>query len=236
MTTPTLDGEGIDPQVCNDLSPGILRRQIDESVAKFIGRITQRVPAFSAVKIDGQRLYEKARAGEPIKRPERQIEIRRINVVDYSEPMLTIEVACSSGTYIRSLAEDIGDALGCGAFVNRLTRTAAGSLSLNDALTIEQVINLHVEGRLSESLLRYDQVLDYSSVVIRDDYRDRILSGQELTGEYIYKIAEPFCPGDTITLKDTSGAALAVGRANFGTDLLPGGDDARMFTYLRVLN
>lgn len=98
----------------------------------FLGKITQTPPRFSAIKINGERAYKLARKGADFEIPSRQVEIYSIGILDYHYPELTIKVHCSSGTYIRTLAEDIGKKLGTGAYLTALRRTEVGKYSIND--------------------------------------------------------------------------------------------------------
>lgn len=132
----TLDPEGpIEPSGTPASAEDVAR-----VLPSFLGSQTQRVPALSAVKIDGERLYEKARRGEEVALPERQVEIRSLRLVeDLGDGVVRIEVRCSKGTYIRRLAGDIGERLGCGAYCAELRRTAVGALSVLDAVAVEEV-------------------------------------------------------------------------------------------------
>jgi tRNA pseudouridine55 synthase len=106
----------------------------------FRGRQLQRVPALAAVKVEGERLYARARRGEPVDGPEREIEIHALELVeDHGGGVATLSVRCSPGTYVRRLAEDIGARLGCGAYLTALRRTAVGALSVDDAVAPEEV-------------------------------------------------------------------------------------------------
>ena len=106
----------------------------------FRGRQLQRVPALAAVKVEGERLYVRARRGEPVDGPEREIEIHALELVeDHGGGVATLSVRCSPGTYVRRLAEDIGARLGCGAYLTALRRTAVGVLSVDDAVAPEEV-------------------------------------------------------------------------------------------------
>lgn len=102
-------------------------------VNQFIGQITQTVPAFSAVKINGQRAYQLARRGEDVSMPTRQIEIYAIDILSYNYPELVIRTHVSSGTYIRTLGEDIGKTLGVGAYLTALRRTQVGDYQIENA-------------------------------------------------------------------------------------------------------
>jgi tRNA pseudouridine55 synthase len=106
-------------------------------IQKFIGEISQIPPAYSAIKIKGKKAYELARKGEKPKLEPRKINIYNIKILNYEWPLLELTVQCSSGTYIRALARDIGRDLGCGAYLEKLIRTKIGKYSLTDAVTID---------------------------------------------------------------------------------------------------
>jgi tRNA pseudouridine55 synthase len=110
---------------------------INSTVKQFIGEISQTPPIFSAIKIDGQRAYKMARAGKEITMPIRQIKIYSLDILGYEYPELKIRANVSSGTYIRTLAEDIGKALGTGAYCSELRRISIGSWSITDAKNLQ---------------------------------------------------------------------------------------------------
>jgi tRNA pseudouridine55 synthase len=110
---------------------------LDAVLQRFAGRITQLPPMHSALKKDGRALYDYARAGEQVERTPRPVCIHRLEVVAFAGPQLTLDVACSKGTYIRTLADDIGEALGCGAHLAALQRTASGPLRLSEAIGLD---------------------------------------------------------------------------------------------------
>ena len=128
------------------------RAAIEATCARFTGRIEQRPPMHSALKHQGKALYEYARAGVEVERALRSVDVHHIHIIDWQAVTLVIDVACSKGTYIRTLAEDIGAALGCGAHLSALRRTACGALAIGDAITIEQLAALEEPAR--EALLR----------------------------------------------------------------------------------
>lgn len=111
--------------------------EIERTLGLFIGEITQTPSKYSAIKIDGQEAYKRARRGEEIAMPSRQVTINAIDLITYKYPYLEISASVSSGTYIRSLAEDIGKELGTGAYLADLTRTSVGEYSLNDAINLD---------------------------------------------------------------------------------------------------
>lgn len=110
--------------------------EVKTAVTKFVGKITQTVPVFSAVKINGQRAYQLARRGEAVSMPTRQIEIYAIEILSYNYPELIIRTHVSSGTYIRTLGEDIGKALGVGAYLTALRRTQVGDYQIKNAVKL----------------------------------------------------------------------------------------------------
>lgn len=121
--------------------------EIERTLKLFIGEITQTPSKYSAIKIDGQEAYKRARRGEEVMMPSRQVTINSIDLLTYKYPFLTIEASVSSGTYIRSLAEDIGKELGTGAYLADLTRTSVGEYDLKDAVELDSEPEI-VEHRL----------------------------------------------------------------------------------------
>lgn len=121
--------------------------QVEQVLATFLGEISQVPPMYSALKHQGKALYEYARAGVEIERPARHVTIHRVALVEYAVPQLRIEVKCSKGTYIRTLAEDIGKALGCGAYLTALRRLETGAFDLAGAVTLEQLEALDMQQR-----------------------------------------------------------------------------------------
>ncbi len=118
---------------------------IEDTIKKFIGTIQQVPPMFSAIKIRGKKLYELARKGIEINRGSRTIEIRLIEILSYAYPILDIRIICSSGTYIRSLAYDIGEDLGCGGYVEELVRTRIGDFRIEDTLQLSDIAKKNQE-------------------------------------------------------------------------------------------
>ncbi len=118
---------------------GIDRSQIETALLHFRGSIEQVPPMFSAIKIDGKRLYKLARQGRQVQRTPRQVEISRLELTGWQDSRLELEVTCSKGTYIRSLIRDLGRSLGCGALVETLQRTRVGEYRLEEALTLNEL-------------------------------------------------------------------------------------------------
>lgn len=122
----------------------ITEKDIQEAARKFIGKIAQVPPMHSAIKVNGKRSYKLARKGKKIELAAREIEIRAFDV-QARLPEVDFKVICTKGTYIRSLVRDMGEALGVGAYLSRLCRTRIGNYSLNDAITIEQLLHESIQ-------------------------------------------------------------------------------------------
>ncbi|MFZ2545367.1 MAG: tRNA pseudouridine(55) synthase TruB [Candidatus Saccharimonadales bacterium] len=136
QTSTTGDTEGEVTDV-SDYVPS--REDVEKAIKKFTGEILQRPPIFSALKINGQRAYKLARDGKEVDIPERTVIIHNLEITDYIYPVLKIRTDVSSGTYIRSLAVDIGIALGTGAYCTQLRRTSIANLSIFDAQTLSDI-------------------------------------------------------------------------------------------------
>lgn len=139
-TTPSHDAE---TEVVERKDPsGITRSALEEIRESFLGTIQQVPPMYSAVKVDGERLYEKARRGETVDRPPRQVRIDHFEIINWAPPDLRVRVTCSKGTYIRAIARDFGEALDVGAHLVSLRRTATGPYSVGEhSWTMEALEN-----------------------------------------------------------------------------------------------
>jgi tRNA pseudouridine55 synthase len=132
IETDTLDADG---QVVRTAAVAATREGVASAMRSLVGESLQRPPAFSAVKVGGRKLYEAARAGEAIEAPPRPINVEAFDLVAMDDDDVRFRVVCSAGTYVRVLAADVGAALGCGAHLRELRRTAIGPLSVEDAST-----------------------------------------------------------------------------------------------------
>jgi tRNA pseudouridine55 synthase len=153
------------------------RAAIEAACQRHTGTLQQLPPMHSALKHQGKALYDYARAGIEVERPTREVTIHAIDIVDWQAEALVIDVTCSKGTYIRTLAEDIGAALGCGAHLSALRRTGSGDLDVKDAITIEALQALSADER--EALLKPADVLlaAWPEVRLADDEAGRFLCG-----------------------------------------------------------
>jgi tRNA pseudouridine55 synthase len=171
IETDTCDLEGQIIRQCE--VPGLDRESVALVLSKFVGDIKQIPPAFSAIKIDGQPAYKKARKGVAVEIPERQVRVDAIDLIGFAGDEITIKVRCSKGTYVRSLARDIGQRIGSYGTLAALTRTAVGEFRLEQSLELE--------GITEQDGVSMDRALDFMPEVIIDpDSYQRIKHGNTI--------------------------------------------------------
>jgi tRNA pseudouridine55 synthase len=183
VTTNTYDAGG-EVTATSDTLP--TRLQVDAALAQFRGPIHQRPPAFSAIKRGGQKAYELARRGAAVELEPRSVSIHQLSVIDWTPPECGLDVDCAAGTYIRSLAHDLGQALGCGAHLSGLRRTASGHFRLEDAVTLEALTAAFAAKDWERYLLPMDTaVRAWPEVRLTETETRRIRNGQTvaLTGD-----------------------------------------------------
>jgi tRNA pseudouridine55 synthase len=178
-TTDTYDREGAMTPVADAVMPS--REEIEEALERFRGEIEQLPPMHSAIKIGGKKLYELARAGEEVVRKARRVTIHRLDLEAYRPPVLSIFVECSKGTYIRSLAHDLGGVLGAGAYLDALVRTRHGPFTLEGATTLEGLEEVFREGTWEESLYPPEHILQgWKSYTTDEDEALAVSQGKSL--------------------------------------------------------
>lgn len=166
MTTDTLDAEG---EILTEQPVSVTREEFENAIMSFIGEVEQIPPMFSAIKQGGKKLYELAREGITVERKSRTVEIFKIEIheIDMENYTATFSVYCSKGTYIRTLCEDIGMKLGCGAYMNTLRRIKSAGFTLDDSYTREELVAMKGEGSLEEAVIPIDRVFsEYASVCL----------------------------------------------------------------------
>jgi tRNA pseudouridine55 synthase len=174
LTTGTGDGEG---EPLRERPVAFDRAALEAACARLTGVIEQVPPMHSALKRDGRALYEYARAGIELERAARRVTIHSLDIVEWQAAKLVIDVDCSKGTYVRTLAEDLGEALGCGAHLSALRRTGCGAMSVDDALTLDELAAMS-ESERDARLLSADALLaDRPAVRLADEDAARFLTG-----------------------------------------------------------
>ncbi len=178
--------------------------QITEAVARFVGEQKQVPPMYSAIKVNGKKLYELAREGKEIERKSRTITIYGIQIRRFLPPdAFEIDVDCSKGTYIRTLCSDIGKALGCGAHMAELLRTQTGTFTLEHAITLQQLEELAKQGRQEEALLSMQEALaDYPKAVVVQRAEKLLYNGGRIAEPYFHMSQTVQC-GNVVTVFDS---------------------------------
>lgn len=176
-TTSTGDTEG---EIVTTAEVNVTRGQFENVLGAFSGEITQVPPMYSALKHQGKALYEYARAGVEIERAARHVTIHQIELLDLTESQAEIRVSCSKGTYIRTLAEDIGKALGCGAYLTQLRRLATGSFDLSRAVTLGELEAMPLEGRDAILLPPDSLIQDLPAISLDDESAFYVCRGQSV--------------------------------------------------------
>lgn len=156
---------------------------IKKAIQSFQGDMEQIPPMYSAVKVNGKKLYELARKGITIERQPRKITVYDIKVleIDLDEGYVSIEACVSKGTYIRTLCEDIGKELGCDACMAALTRTRSGTFKIADSITLDGISELVADNRLSEAVTDIDEVFAMPSVILKREADRYLRNGNELS-------------------------------------------------------
>lgn len=175
------DTEDITGEIIEERKVNVTLDDIIKISEKFTGEIEQIPPMYSAIKVDGQKLYKLARQGVEIERKARKITIYSIDIYDFDGTSYTMDVHCSKGTYIRSLCRDIGDALGCGATMSALERTMSGIFKKENSYTFEQIEEIVKSGKIKEILMAPDDVLgDFVAINVSDEFAAKIKNGIRL--------------------------------------------------------
>ncbi|WP_338209386.1 tRNA pseudouridine(55) synthase TruB [Lactiplantibacillus paraxiangfangensis] len=206
-TTEDLDGDEIDRKA---ITTPFTTEQIDAVLQQMTGELTQIPPMFSAVKVNGRRLYDYARHGETVERPVRHITItsfeqRKPATYDTEQQTQTIyfTVACSKGTYVRTLAVDAGKALGVPAVMSDLTRLKSGGFTLDETVTFEQIAERVAEGTEDELLSPIDKALSqYPRITIEDELWSKVKNGVWLTAQDLQITAPDASPMVALIYQD----------------------------------
>ncbi len=177
----TTDSEDAEGEVVETRAvPQLTSAQIEAVLAEFRGPIEQVPPMYSALKHKGQRLHELARQGKTVERPPRPVTIHQLDLLELDLPRLRLDVGCSKGTYIRSLVRDIGQALGCGAYLSALQRTRSAPFDLSDALSLEALEALSAD-QARARLLPPDRALAHlPAIPVDESGAARLRQGQRL--------------------------------------------------------
>ena len=170
-------------------------QEVNEAVMSFVGEYDQIPPMYSALKVNGKRLYELAREGKEVERKSRPVTFYEIEILSVELPYVKIRVVCSKGTYIRTLCHDIGQKLGCGATMTFLQRTMSGQFQLEEAMTLSEIENLQKEERLMPHVTPVDSVFEnLPALIVGKENEKRILNGNLIFANNI-ELPKPYADG-----------------------------------------
>lgn len=208
ITTTTQDASG---EVQEERDVVFDEDKIREAIVSFIGEIEQIPPMYSAIKVNGRKLYELAREGKEIARKTRTIQIYDIRIREFLPPnRVEFDVDCSKGTYIRTLCADIGEKLGCGGHMESLLRTATGAFLVEDAITIGQLRELAAEGNAQQVMLSLkDALVDYPKVCVLPEAQKLLYNGGKIKKRY-WVAAEELPEGTVVQAWDAEDALVGL--------------------------
>lgn len=182
-TTDTYDADGRFTQV-SSVPVEITEGQFEEALKQFIGEIEQAPPPYSAVKVRGRKAYEMARQGEEVILEPRMIQVYHLDVLEWAPPEVVVDVHCSSGTYVRSLANDLGKVLGCGAHLVGLRRTKSGRFTLRDAVPLRKLQEAFTAGNWYQYLIPAAEALvDWPAVELDPDQVEEVRHGHRVPAD-----------------------------------------------------
>jgi tRNA pseudouridine55 synthase len=184
----TTDTQDITGKVLTTAQVNVTYERIEEVIKSYIGEYLQLPPMYSAIKVDGKKLYELARQGKEIDRERRKVIIKDIRILDYSKEdnEVKVSVDCGKGTYIRTLLHDIGETLGCGGTMKSLIRTAVGNFMAEEALKLSEIEELVHEDRLEPYVVTVDQIFEvYSKLSVDREYHKLIYNGNSFRKEHL---------------------------------------------------
>ena len=186
--------------------------QVKECIFSFLGSYEQIPPMYSALKVNGKRLYELARAGVEVERKARRVRIQEIQLERMELPEVTFTVTCSKGTYIRTLCHDIGEKLGCGGCMKRLERIRVGSFTVDKSLRLSQIEALQEEGKLMEAVVPVDGMFpELPAACVLPEFDKLVKNGNPLKREQLRECPEP-APGSRLRVYDFRGMFCGIFR------------------------
>lgn len=207
-TTDTQDTSGT---VLSEASTSdIDETMVTECIGEFVGDYLQMPPMYSALKVNGKKLYELARQGIEVERKKRPVVIHEIHILEIDLPRVRMEISCSKGTYIRTLCHDIGQKLGCGACMEELTRTKVGRFELADSFNLQQVEEMKESGRLEEIIVPIDAMFsEYEAVTIKKEFAAFAYNGNLFMPKHICEKIT-LTDGKQVRVYDEEGTFIAI--------------------------
>lgn len=204
-------------------------KKLEDVLKSFTGVISQKPPIYSALKVKGKKLYEYAREGKEVEIEERPVEIYELKLVDMiSEDEAMIDVICSKGTYIRTLCYDIGEALGCGAYMSQLVRLGSSPFDIEDSHTLEEIKTAAQENRLDSIIESVELIFkDYKPIIIKSSALSSIMNGNPLFEPGVLKGFEVLSEDDSVSIYGEDGF-IGIGAVKY--------DAERQRLYIKIKN
>lgn len=188
------DTQDISGNIVEQRRVSVDERMVLEAATSFVGGYEQIPPMYSALKHNGKKLYELARQGIEIERAPRRVNIDFIRInemnLEDEEKTVTFTVSCSKGTYIRTLINDIGEKLGCGACMVKLIRTRVGQFVIDESLTLNQISALVIKGTVEDYIISADELFDYPKLVVREEYNKLLYNGNRFAADAVCEESE----------------------------------------------
>ena len=204
--TQDISGKVLEEHNASHVTP----EEAEKCIREFVGEYDQIPPMYSALKINGRKLYELAREGKTVERKSRRVKIYDIQINDINIPEISMEVSCSKGTYIRTLCQDIGDRLGVGGCMKTLLRTRVGRFDISDSVCLDEVEEKVNSGCLKEILIPLDAVFaDLDRAVIADRYASLAYNGNPVFEKNLQEIPGKMA-GSRCRLYDSKGRFIGV--------------------------
>ena len=201
------DTQDVHGQTLEEHEVLVSEAQVREAIMRFVGDIMQVPPMYSALKVNGQKLYQLARAGKEVERQARPITINDIEIVKIELPRVTMRVSCSKGTYIRTLCHDIGAALGCGGCMEELLRIRVDRFELSESLRLSEVADLMAKGELEARLIAVDSLFTkWPARICTERFEKMLYNGNALPGEAFVEAERP----EMIRVYDRTGCFIGV--------------------------
>ena len=201
VTTDTQDvsGEVLDRRSTKELT----ETQVREAVQSFVGEYDQIPPMYSALKVNGRKLYELAREGKTIERKARRVKIYEIEILEMQLPRVRMRVTCSKGTYIRTLCHDIGEKLSCGGCMEELVRTKVSRFEIGEAYTLDEISELCREEKLQRVVLPVDEMFsEYREVAVKEKWDSQVHNGNGFPEKAVLQKPEGESPTPEIQDKE----------------------------------
>ena len=205
------DTQDISGTVLNESPTDMLDEDTVKTVIlSFVGDYMQVPPMYSALKVNGKKLYELAREGVEVERKARPVTILDIEIKEINLPRVRMEVSCSKGTYIRTLCHDIGEKLGCGACMEELIRTRVSRFKLEDSLTLSQVQELKEAGNIDQILVPIDEMFSgYESITLKEEFMPFVYNGNTFMPKHVKQYIE-LVDGKMVRVYDDKGNFIAI--------------------------